>query len=176
MHKVTVNGKTEYAPHGTLLSDIINKSYKGVDHLCGGKGICKKCTVTVDGKPQLSCRYKVESDIIVCFDKMGDILSETGAHQSGTVTDNVCYALDIGTTTLALALVSLDEKQIIKVITRTNPQINSGFIRLNAFDDSLGVRFRCSILGEAYLAILLEMRRPCPTASNTASSAYPQWT
>lgn len=126
MHKVTINGKTEYAPHGTLLSDIINKSDNGVDHLCGGKGICQKCTVTVDGKPQLSCRYKVESDIIVCFDKRGDILSETGAHQSGTVTDNVCYALDIGTTTLALVLASLDEKQIIKVITRTNPQIKYG--------------------------------------------------
>ncbi len=126
MHKVTVNGKTEYAPHGTRLSDIINKSDKGIEHLCGGKGICKKCTVTVDGKPALSCRYKVESDIIVCFDKKGNIFSETGARQSGTVTDNVCYALDIGTTTLALALISLDEKKIIKVITHTNPQIKYG--------------------------------------------------
>lgn len=126
MHKVIINGKTEYAPHGTLLSDILNKSGKGVEHLCGGKGICKKCTVTVDGKPELSCRYKIESDITVYFDKKGEILSETGAHQSGTVTDNVCYALDIGTTTLALALVSLDEKKIIKVITRTNPQIKYG--------------------------------------------------
>ncbi len=126
MHKVTVNGKAEYAPHGTRLSDIINKSDKGVEHLCGGKGICKKCTVTVDGKPELSCRYKVESDITVCFDEKGEIFSETGAYQSATVTDNVCYALDIGTTTLALALVSLDEKKIIKAITRTNPQVRYG--------------------------------------------------
>ena len=126
MHKIIINGKTEYAPHGTLLSDILSKSDKSIEHLCGGKGICKKCTVTVDGKPVLSCRYKVESDITVCFDEKGEILSETGAYQLGAVTDNVCYALDLGTTTLALALVSLDKKEIIKVITRTNPQIKYG--------------------------------------------------
>ena len=126
MHKIIINGKTEYAPHGTLLSDILNKSDQSVEHLCGGKGICKKCTVTVDGKPVLSCRCKVESDITVCFDEKGEILSETGAYQLGAVTDNVCYALDLGTTTLALALISLDKKEIIKVITRTNPQIKYG--------------------------------------------------
>ena len=32
------------------------------------------------------------------------------------------FALDIGTTTLALALVSLDDQRIIKTITRNNPQ------------------------------------------------------
>lgn len=126
MHKVIINGKTEYAPHGTLLSDILNKSGNGVAHLCGGKGICQKCTVTVNGKPELSCRYKIESDITVSFEERNEILSESGASQSGKVTDNVCYALDIGTTTLALALVSLDENKIIKVITRTNPQVKYG--------------------------------------------------
>ncbi len=126
MHKVTINGKTEYVPHNTLLSDILNKSGAGIEHLCGGKGICKKCIVTVNGKPELSCRYRVVSNVTVYLEEKGDILSETGAYQSGTHTDNVCYALDIGTTTLALALVSLDDGKIIKVITRTNPQISFG--------------------------------------------------
>lgn len=126
MHKVIINGKTEYAPHGTLLSDILKESGKGVEHLCGGKGICKKCTVTVSGKAELSCKYRVESDIEVSFDDKGDILSETGAIPAGTVTENVCYALDTGTTTLALALVSLDENKIIKAVTRTNPQVAYG--------------------------------------------------
>lgn len=126
MHKVIINGKTEYAPHGTLLSEILTKTGKGVEHLCGGKGICKKCTVTVNGKEELSCRYRVESDITVCFEEKSEILSETGACQQALSTENVCYALDIGTTTLALALVSLDENKIIKAITRTNPQVAYG--------------------------------------------------
>ncbi len=126
MHKVIINGKKEYAVHGTLLSDFLNESGKGVKHLCGGKGICKKCTVTVNGKSELSCRYKIQSDITVHFEEKGEIISETGAYQPGTATDNVCYVLDIGTTTLALALVSLDENKIIKVITRTNPQTAFG--------------------------------------------------
>lgn len=126
MHKVTINGKTEYAPHGILLSDFLKNSGKGVEHLCGGKGICRKCTVTVNGKPELSCRYTVESDINVSFDEKGEILSETGANQSGTMTDKVCYALDIGTTTLALATVNLNEGKIIKAVTRTNPQVMFG--------------------------------------------------
>ncbi len=126
MHKVIINGKTEYAPHGTLLSDFLKNSGKGVEHLCGGKGICRKCTVTVNGKPELSCRYTVESDITVNFNEKSDICSETGANQSGAMTDNVCYALDIGTTTLALALVNLDEGKIIKAITHTNPQVIFG--------------------------------------------------
>ncbi|MBQ5825821.1 MAG: DUF4445 domain-containing protein [Clostridia bacterium] len=126
MHKVIINGKTEYAPHGTLLSDILIESGKGAEHLCGGKGICRKCTVTVNGKPELSCRYRVISDITVSFDEKGEIQSETGEYQAASTTNNVCYALDIGTTTLALALVSLDENKIIKVTTRTNPQVSFG--------------------------------------------------
>lgn len=122
MHKVIINGETEYAENGTLLSDILMKSGKGVDHPCGGKGICEKCTVTVNGKDELSCRYIIKSDITVIIPEKHEILSETGADESGGLTENLCFALDIGTTTLALALVSLDENKIIKVITRTNPQ------------------------------------------------------
>ena len=122
MHKVIINGKTEFAEKGTLLSDVLIKSGKSVDRPCGGKGICKKCLVTVNGKEELSCRYIINSDITVIFSEKSNIFSETGAEESGRITDNLCFVLDIGTTTLALALVSLDEKKIIKVITRTNPQ------------------------------------------------------
>lgn len=126
MHKVTVNGKTEYAENGTLLSEFLMKSGKGVEHLCGGKGSCRKCLVTVNGKDELSCQYIINSDINVNLESISDIYSETGAEETNDITDNLCYALDIGTTTLALALVSLDGNRIIKVITRTNPQRKFG--------------------------------------------------
>lgn len=126
MHKVIINGETQYANDGTLLSDVLIKSGKGIDHPCGGMGTCKKCIVTVNGKEELSCQYIIKSDMSVLLPESGEIISETGANETGKITDNLCYALDIGTTTLALALVSLDENKIIKAITRTNPQRTFG--------------------------------------------------
>lgn len=122
MHKVIIDGETQYAQDGTVLSDALNRSGKSVDHPCGGKGSCKKCLVTVNGKEELSCQYIIKSDVSVTIKNDGKIYSETGAEETNVITDNLCFALDIGTTTLALALVSLDEGKTIKVITRTNPQ------------------------------------------------------
>ena len=126
MHKVIINGATEFVNDGTLLSDVLIRLGKSVDHPCGGRGTCRKCLVTVNGKEELSCQYIIRSDITVTVKNSSEIYSETGAEETNVITDNLCYALDIGTTTLALALVSLDENKIIKVITRTNPQRTFG--------------------------------------------------
>ncbi|MBQ8209113.1 MAG: DUF4445 domain-containing protein [Clostridia bacterium] len=122
MHKVIINGVPQFVADGTLLSEALIKSGNGIDHPCGGKGICRKCLVSVNGKEELSCRYKIKSDIVVSLSENSEILSVTGAIETGVITEKLCFALDIGTTTLALALVSLDENKIIKVLTRTNPQ------------------------------------------------------
>ncbi len=122
MHKIKINNNIIYALDGEKLSDVFIKNGIPHEHPCGCKGTCKKCTVVVDGKRELSCKYIVKSDIAVQLLKCGEILSETGAEISENQTQNMCYCLDIGTTTLALALVSQDEKRIINVITRTNPQ------------------------------------------------------
>lgn len=143
MYKVEINGKIQYACNGALLSDILNKSGEGVEHPCGGKGTCRKCLVTVNGKQELSCQYRINSDICVVLPEKGEIVSDSGAEQTGRLTENLCFALDIGTTTLALALVSLDEKKIIRVITRANPQRIFGadimsridYCRKNGVDD-----------------------------------------
>ncbi len=122
MHKISINNEIILVPDGTILSDILIKADKKVPHLCGGKGTCKKCLIFVNGKEEHSCQYQVKSDINVVIPENSEILSETGAKESGSVTENCCLVLDIGTTTLALALVSLDQKEIIKVKTATNPQ------------------------------------------------------
>lgn len=126
MHKVIINGKIQFADDGTLLSDVLFKSGNSVDRPCGGRGTCRKCIVNVNGKEELSCQYIINSDINVTAENIGDIYSETGAEETNVMTDNLCYVLDIGTTTLALALVSLDGNKIKKVITRTNPQRTFG--------------------------------------------------
>ncbi len=122
MRKIIIDGKLLFADDGELLSDILIKNGKAHEHPCGGRGTCGKCTVLVDGKKELSCQYRIKSDIKVVTPDKKEILSVTGAEESGNTTENMCFVLDIGTTTLALALVSLDEKRIIRTITHTNPQ------------------------------------------------------
>ena len=122
MHKVKVGDSILIAQDGALLHDVLIGSGKSVEHPCGGRGVCRKCTVTVDGEQVLSCLYRVTHDITVILPEYGQIESVTGADTFEVATDKVCYVLDIGTTTLALALVSLENGKIVKVITDTNPQ------------------------------------------------------
>ena len=109
-----------------LLSELLGHSDVHIDKPCGGRGACKKCTVTVDGREVLACQHTVSGDAEAVIPDSKEIVSVTGASESGTVTENLCLCLDIGTTTLALALVSLDEKKIIKTKTATNPQRSVG--------------------------------------------------
>ena len=115
--KLIVNGKVELVDKGTILSNVLN-----IDKPCGGHGTCGKCKVRVNGKEELACKYVVESNIEVETIQQSTIVSKTGVKEVGRVTKNLSFILDIGTTTLALALVSTDEKQTIKVVTATNPQ------------------------------------------------------
>ena len=135
--------KTVNAEKGTPLSKILKENDTAAEHPCGGMGICKKCTVSVNGKQELSCRYTVEDDITVVLPEKKDIISVSGANESEKLTENVCLCLDIGTTTLALALVSLDDKSVVKINTRSNPQRAFGadvisridYCRKNSVDD-----------------------------------------
>ena len=119
--RVNVNGKVVLANAGTTLSHILD-----IEKPCGGHGTCGKCKVKVNGVDTLACQYKIESDIYVKTYESFDIVSETGVVDVGHITENVCFALDIGTTTLALALVSLDSKKVIRTLTATNPQRRFG--------------------------------------------------
>ena len=115
--KVNINGKVFSVIKGTLLSDILD-----IEKPCGGHGICGKCNVIVNGKNELACKYLINSDVEIVYSQKKDIVSNSGVKEDGHLSDNLCLALDIGTTTIALALVSLDSKKVIKVITKTNPQ------------------------------------------------------
>ena len=122
MYKVIIDGELLYARDGELLSELLIRYGKSAEHPCGGRGSCKNCIVSVNGKKVLSCQYKIEADITVELSADRTIISESGADECGEITENLCFVLDLGTTTLALALVSLDSGKVIKVINRTNPQ------------------------------------------------------
>lgn len=104
------------------LRDFLAQHGYFVPHPCGGKGTCKKCEVKVNGETVLACRHIISGDATVILPEREVISTVTGGKESGHLTENVCLCLDIGTTTLALGLVSLDEKCIIRTVTAPNPQ------------------------------------------------------
>lgn len=122
MFNVKINNLTFLAEENELLSDFLVKKGFRIPHICGGRGTCGKCKVNVNGEEVLSCRYKIKSDIDVILPDNKPISAETEADYLNSFSENMCFALDIGTTTLALSLVSLDNKNVVKTLTRTNPQ------------------------------------------------------
>ncbi len=106
----------------TLLSNFLTEHGYYVPHLCGGMGNCKKCQVVLNGETVLACRHYLNEDGTLVLSDKEEISSVSGGVESGKITKNLCLCLDMGTTTLALSLVSLDEFSIIKTVTSSNPQ------------------------------------------------------
>ena len=126
MFKVTVNGNLFFAQGGTLLSAVLAENGIFVEHPCGGKGLCKRCTVKVNGKDELCCAYVVNSDIAVEISETEkDILTKEYS-EALPKEENLCLCLDIGTTTLELALVDKEKKEILKTLKALNPQRSMG--------------------------------------------------
>ncbi len=168
MPDVIYNGKRFKAQRGELLSHILMANAVPHSHPCGGRGVCKKCTVLVDGKEELSCRYCVENDIVVTAEEIsgGCAVNEPTTPTAG----RLCYAVDVGTTTLAVAAVGLESGKAVRVITRTNPQCAFGadvisridYCRKNSFKPlqqvlvsrlcSMAAELGCGRLSVAYVA------------------------
>ncbi len=124
--RAVIDGRSYEATAGEKLSDLLIRTGNAIPMPCGGRGSCGKCRVTVNGQPEQACRYRIVSDIEVILPEKETIVSETGAFVSGKETRHSALALDIGTTTLALALVSTDEDRVVRVVTRLNPQRSFG--------------------------------------------------
>lgn len=119
MYNVTINGVCYFAEDGELLSSLLMRCGIDFPHPCSGRGACQKCRVTVDGEEALSCQYVIRHDATVTLPRSRELTVkefDTPSDLDGAVT-----VLDIGTTTLIMALVSRDGK-IIKRVGATNPQ------------------------------------------------------
>lgn len=134
---------------GKRLSDYLNLQGHAFSAPCGGRGVCKKCRVKVVsgtfgtvGAPEqpllpdqdgfvLACQAvcPAEGASIVKPDHTGgglvDFEDETSA-KSTVLSDNIGVALDIGTTTLAAALVDCESGQVLGSASRLNPQQSFG--------------------------------------------------
>lgn len=125
MFKVKIENSILPAFQGENLRELLIKNGFYINSPCGGNGTCGKCTVTVNGERVKSCGYSISSDISVVIPQNEEIFSSSGlseAVKNATDKDNVVFCLDIGTSTLALAMVSKSDGKALKVVTKTNAQ------------------------------------------------------
>jgi len=134
---------------GKRLSDYLNLQGHAFSAPCGGRGVCKKCRIKVVsgafgmvGDPEqkllpdaqgyiLSCQAVCpkEGAVVVLPDYAGDGLTayETGSAEKAVSGSGIYgVALDIGTTTLAAALVDCESGQVLASASRLNPQQSFG--------------------------------------------------
>ncbi len=139
----TLDGAKLTTEKGTLVSDILSPA-QSADHVCGGKGSCKKCRVKVFGELsvptdaekscfsaeelrsglRLACQTKVLGDCRIETEdfKVAQICTE-GTLPDFTWTpifEHFGAAVDIGTTTLVVSL--YNKEKSLATASASNPQ------------------------------------------------------
>jgi len=98
----------------TVLQDLQSKGIY-IEATCGGAGTCGKCRVLIDGKPCLACQTLAEDAGEVIVEKTSnDFEVLTATSKATNIRDGASYglAVDIGTTTIAFALVDLEKGSV----------------------------------------------------------------
>ena len=121
--------QTLEAQRGERLSDVLARYHIPLDLPCGGKGICKSCPVSIDGKVCLSCQTRLEHDIRVEVDGTGAMQNVAAGDVPNRPPVNPMFAqygigVDIGTTTVCAALLRGDGWG--DTVTWKNPQASFG--------------------------------------------------
>ncbi len=128
MPTVFVNGKSFYASAEEPLSALLARLGIPTDHPCGGRGTCGKCMVLVDGKPELACQYIIRGDVSVEV-KIPATIHVPALEPPPTMepwadlpTEYAALVLDIGTTTMTLALADRRTGHLLWANSANNPQ------------------------------------------------------
>lgn len=153
---------TRRVPDGSTLADALRDAGFALDFDCGGRGVCGRCAVSVaflpdasSFRPLLACRTLVDRDNLLVDVSALPTLEEKRAERLASPLPETTlqptpeerrgdfgFAVDLGTTTLVCALVSLASGRSLVVSTRRNPQIAWGrdvLSRIGAAVDSPAV-------------------------------------
>ena len=138
---------TRRVPDGSTLADALRAAGFALDFDCGGRGVCGRCAVPVSllsdvaAPPtrRLACRTLVDRDDLIVDVSALPTLEEKRAERLASPLPETTlaptaeerggdfgFAVDLGTTTLVCALVSLASGRSLVVSTRRNPQIAWG--------------------------------------------------
>ncbi len=116
------------------LSELLRKNKIYISLPCGGCGACGKCKVRLsDGSIVLACKTEVDEDYdisgVTLLDNEAKIsalsVDRTASPTAYTTSDSFGIAIDIGTTTVAFALVEGDGS-VADTICSINPQRTYG--------------------------------------------------
>ena len=137
-------GKEVYVNKGTPLIDILNEY--GIEFPCGGKGTCGKCKVRIlEGDVEteeqhrqkigklgfsddwrLACYCKAENDVTLEVAQFENIILADETEFEFTSKKGFGIAVDLGTTTLVVQLLNLENGHILDVCSGLNPQSKYG--------------------------------------------------
>lgn len=134
--------KTKQFSKGTLLLDALFDMGTHIHTACGGKGICGKCKIQVEGplfEPgekekkivkvnngyRLACMSRINGDVKVCIGKTESFVS-TKPYPPQYPDDTYAMAIDIGTTSVTVSLVNLVRRTSLNLSSFMNPQRRYG--------------------------------------------------
>ena len=141
-----------------LLQRILEQGGFAQLHPCGGRGFCGKCVVTVSGDVsaptsieekfgvRLSCQTVVNGDAeVILGERTGMEQIEIGIDEAELAAvaphaGRIGAAIDIGTTTLALALIDLATGSILARAAQRNPQTQVAADVIGRIEAALGGR------------------------------------
>ena len=125
-----------------------------VEAACGGGGTCGKCLLNIDGVPKLACQtlYSDEMKIDVRGSDEGFTVLNVPA-ENPVIRDKVAYglAVDIGTTTIAFALVDIESGKVVFSHGLLNSQRAFGadvISRIKAADEGGLDNLNCLVLDD----------------------------
>ena len=137
-------GKTISVNPGTPLIDVLHEF--GVEFPCGGKGICGSCKVKLlqgelkiepvqqqkldklkFGKEwRLACFCSAESDIILEISQFENIILADSSTFDFRPQKGFGIAVDLGTTTVVVQLMNLENGHVLDSVSDINPQVKFG--------------------------------------------------
>lgn len=165
--------------HGKHLTDILQENHIYVSNQCQGNGTCGKCKIKVlkgecevtnadaerltkeeiEQNIRLACRILVKKnlEIEVMDDSEEEIVAESITVEKKSVSEKACFiAIDIGTTTIAMALVEEKTGKVCDTYTSLNHQRTYGadvISRIKASNDGKGEVLKQSIREDLWKGI-----------------------
>ncbi|MDR0221274.1 MAG: 2Fe-2S iron-sulfur cluster binding domain-containing protein [Lachnospiraceae bacterium] len=102
------------ATPGALLSELLQSDGLAMEMPCGGKGICKKCLVKINGVPALACQTRIQGNITVSLNRDSAYLPKLVPPPRIAPAEAPLYSkwglsADIGTTTIHMTLLGPQE-------------------------------------------------------------------
>ncbi len=124
--------KVADVPEGTMISDAAVEAGVEISLPCGGRGRCGRCIVLVDNERVLSCQTEVRDGMTVRIPRkdVGKVIAATDrkskVDELSPISDGYGLAVDIGTTTIAISVLDMEDGKEIYSASGANAQRSRG--------------------------------------------------